>query len=465
MIVAAYILPWLTGAIWLIWLDSFQQRPINFPKVIGYGYFIGYFICALSIYGTYILTNSLSGSLIFYVLLFLTVIGLIFTWLRLRNNSVQPIQPMQPLSWSYKGLLLLVFIFIALHLTFSIYELINHPQPPWDAWTTWTYRAKIWFFNNELSSFTDARHWLNSSQLNIYTISAYNYPSVVSLIQLWPVLVYGQWSDSLALFPGLLAGVALCFALYGQVQSSGGSVLLSTIAVYLLISMPLLDAHMAMPGYADIWMSGFVGLGLISLLQWLQNRTLIPLLLGLGLLIMALFIKREGSVWLVVGIVFIIMQLLSWKLIISAIALCGIAVFSGHSLLTIPGIGMAGFSDGIFYIPGIGTFMFQPRNVSAAVFNNLFVYDNWHLLYVFLAALFLITLFSNTYQARKAFISLFVLVAAVIGTIFYLSSESSWAQNSTALARLLLHPLPVWVYLLFLGWKTNSPEEQEGQQA
>ena len=461
LVVTAYLLPWLLGVVWLAWLERWTQSPTNLFKTLGYGFFLGYIACAFVIQAVFYFTNTLSLQLIFGTLVVLLLLGLLLFWRHsyLSSSNSPPAPPTR--RKIEVGIVALLLALILIHLGFAAYDAWNNPLLPWDAGTTWTYRAKIWFLNQELSSFSSAANWLKTTDSGIYTINAYRYPATVSLIQLWPVLASGYWNTAVALFPGFLAGIALCMGLYGQLRSLGSSIPAAVLAVYLLISIPLLDAHMALPGYADIWLSGLAGLGFISLLIWSQTQDRGQLLLGLIFLILGITLKREGSVWLATGLAFLLLQIVSWRLILLLISIIAIAILTGHGLVQLPGVGAIGYANKVFYIPGIGNILLQPKDVSMSVIYNLFLYDNWHLLYFALTGMLLLVLFFADKQTAKVIVTFSLLVTAVIVAIFYLSPESAWATNSTALARLLMQTLPAWVFLLFIGWQAAMQGEQQ----
>lgn len=103
--------------------------------------------------------------------------------------------------------------------------------------------------------------------------------------------------------------------------------------------------------YADIWLSGFAGLGFVSLLQWSQSKDRTQLFTGLLFLLLGFFIKREGSLWLMTGLLFALIQGLPLKLLAALILAMILAVFSGFSLVDLPSLGRLGYFDGAFTFP------------------------------------------------------------------------------------------------------------------
>ncbi len=466
MLVAAYLLPWITGAVWLIWLESFSgQTPIvNWPRVLGYGFFLGNFISAAAIVIVYALLEQLSVSLVTGVLIGLSLLGIFLIWHRHRRQRFEFITPYTPLDGNSKWLALLLLALIILHLVLAAADVLSRPLLPWDAWTTWTYRAKIWFLNQELSPMVSPENWFAATDPGTYTITAFAYPPVVSLIQLWPVQVYGAWNDSLALLPGMLAGIAIALGLYGQGRSLAWPPLMMLAAVYMLLSLPLLDAHLALPGYADLWLSGFAGLGFVALLQWTQSRNKSQLMLGLLFLLLGMMIKREGVIWGVGGILFVIAYLLPWKLLLALVAGLVLAVVSGHSLLELPILGKLGYADGVFYLAQRGMYTLQLQDVSAAVATNLFFHASWSLLYFYLLGALLLLLLPVCARIRWTVLWFVLLISAVITVLFFLSAEGRWARDSTALNRIMIQVLPALLFSMLMVWRQlfNAGQAEDG---
>ncbi len=466
MLIVAYLLPWIIGSLCLVWLESFSrhQEPINLPRTLGYGFFLGNFICAVTVYLVYSISGQLSFVAIAAVQLFLSCVLLLLLWEKQAYKKLAFRIEWPDFREGSKGWVVILLVLMTIHIFFAAYDAFNRPLLPWDAWTTWTFRSRIWFLNQELSPFVGADSWLGSMQVGTYTLRAHAYPLVVSLIQLWPVLALDQWNDMAATFPGLLAGMALLLALYGQIRSLGCPPLPALIGGYLLISIPLLDAHLALPGYADVWLSGFAGLGFVALLHWSQSRSRTQLLTGLLFLGLGLFIKREGSLWLMMGLLFILLQSVSWKYVFALGLAMLLAVFSDHALLDIPWLGQLGYTSGAFYLPGLGAITLQPQNVSLAVINNLFVNDSWHLLFFYLFTL-LFLLLSAGKKPRQSLISFLVLLSMVIATVFFLSSKGEWLRDSTAFGRLLLQVLPALVFVLIIYWQAAFPPQRTSRDS
>ena len=300
----------------------------------------------------------------------LSLLGMFLVWHRYRRQQREIIAVSASFDGNSKWMFFLLLALVMLHLALAAVDVLSRPLMPWDAWTTWTYRAKIWFLNQELSPMVSPENWLATMDPGTYTINAFAYSPVVSLIQLWPVQVQGAWSDSLAILPGMLAGIAIALGLYGQGRSLAWPPLMMLAAVYMLLSLPLLDTHLALPGYADLWLAGFAGLGFVALLQWTQSRDKTQLISGLLFLVLGMLIKREGIIWFLAGTLFVMVYLLPWKLLLAIAIGVVLAVISGHSLLQLPLLGQVGYADGVLYLAHLGAYPLQLQNISDCTGNQ-----------------------------------------------------------------------------------------------
>ncbi|MEJ2402607.1 MAG: hypothetical protein P8Y52_14685 [Xanthomonadales bacterium] len=266
-------LPWLNGA---AWMGAVQWRfgagaAGEQSRIWGYGFFLGYAFLGLLLLVQARLTGGVNWSVPMAVLAATTLIG---AWLAMRFRRPEAVTGenaaggFRSLSLGGKFLLVMLASWAVLHLARALLDELAIPVYPWDAWLLWVYRAKAWFFAGNIFDFYSAAEWLNLSDPNAYTVDAVHYPRLPSLFPLWAALSYGQWSETLIALPTFLCGIAIGLALYGQCLRAGSGVLLAVIAVYALYSVPLIGTHLALAGYADIWMTGFAGLGFTAWGSW-----------------------------------------------------------------------------------------------------------------------------------------------------------------------------------------------------
>ena len=308
----------------------------------GYGFFLGY-----TLLYTVILTNSLLAGAVSYSVVMISLLALASAGglLLYRQNRSKPGQgPIGPTFKEHsrleKTLLLVLMLWITIHLLFAAIELLTIPVYPWDAWLVWVYRAKAWFFAGNVTEMVSGNDWLNSAESAAYTVHAHAYPKLVSVIPFWAAVSLGSWSESLVNIPTLLCGVAIGMALYGQCRAIGISALLAITICYFLFSTPLFGTHMALAGYADIWMAGFAGLGFVALIRGLITQDRTQQVLGLGLITLSMLIKNEGVVWFFAALLFLLIIHAPWRklvwLLAGILALAFLAYAFGVNKVSIP---------------------------------------------------------------------------------------------------------------------------------
>ncbi len=424
--------------------------------LLGYGYILGIVVTTLIMRCIDTMGLPLNFALVAVVLVAISILGswltrnapkhgwsggVLFTWSE--QTALQ--------KWVYGFLLALLVV----RLSSLAGEVVWRPLHPWDAWTTWSVRARVWFEFKQLIPFVDATTWLADTTATRYTIDAWRYPATVSLVQLWTAIGYDQWDESINNLPWLLCVVALGMGFYGQARLWGSSPLQSMLFTYLLLSMPLLDVHVALAGYADLWMATVFSFSAIAFFQWLRTGDYRQGLMALALALFCPLIKSEGTVWLLTFIPALLLARTRVKTQLATIgALAGLVsvwFMVGGFSANLPLIGQIQVTPQLIQFPGLGQFAlgFTPNWYS--FIQNFFVLANWHLLwYLFIAVVLLTTpwwianriLRLCSVQVCAGFLMLFVL--------FFLTDASRWAEQGTSNNRLFLHMVPMLLFYVLI---------------
>src|SRR3569833_3421050 len=139
----------------------------------------------------------------------------------------------------------------------QIGEVVRQPLFPWDAWTQWATKARVWFALRHMVPFEPAPQWLAGTTA-AYFDAAPHYPATVPLWQVWSCVVLGRFDDALMNLPWWLLGVALSLLLYGFLRDRKTSPLFALVATWMIASMPILETHVALAGYADLPMACYL---------------------------------------------------------------------------------------------------------------------------------------------------------------------------------------------------------------
>ena len=460
------LLPWLGGAFWLVFADARlnKNNHANRLRQAGYGFFVGYAVLFLAVITSNKLTGSISWPHLMVFLLIFTATGAIAAWWGQTTKTAiaQPQIPATP-GVPVKTLITMVSVLMAIHLTFIAVEILTQPVYPWDAWLAWVYRAKAWFMAGGISNIVSSADWATASSTNVYTINAWLYPLFPSIVPYWAALSLGRWSEILINLPVLYAGLAMGMALYGQCREYGLSILTSLVSCYLLYSIPLLGTHLALAGYADIWMAGFAGLGFVAIMRGsiMRNGTggsSFQIALGFLMIIFSIWVKNEGVVWFLAAIVMLILTTCRPRVPFLILAGAVIAVLFGFALgqthIEIPLIGKLGLIDDRLAIPFIGSFRLEAHNIWHAYWDNFINMGSWNLLWVAVAGSLLLGFKSpnlaSGYRARRTALSFILIFLATQLFIFGLTDKGMWADSYTAINRLPIHFVPALLFAVIV---------------
>ncbi len=360
----------------------------------------------------------------------------------------------------------LIILLIALHVFFVLANNLSRDIYPWDAFTTWMYRAKVWVLNNALLEFHTVEQWLQSGG-NGYALHAARYPASVSAVAAFASVLSGDWSDQLASLPWFFTTAAIGCLMFGLCRQSGLGALASLIGSYALISVPLVSIHGILAGYADLWMMGSSGMGLAALLLWAHYNDRGTLAVGFMLLLSGCLFKAEGWIWLGLGLFFVALTTL-WRrhktytlLTVSGALLAGFAIES----LQLGPLGLWGVEDRAIHLGPLGQYSLRPYNPLPNYLEMIFMRGNFQLLGpLYAAGLAVLTL--KDLRASGVYWLMGILIAGSQWIIFGLSSFSLYAETGTSINRLLMHFLPVFIITAATAWQVLSrdPSHAEGEQ-
>ncbi len=484
-LLTALFLPWFVGglAVKLV-ADRFGCGHYGFPLWAGYGFLLG----QVGVAALLTLQDAL-GLGISYIptvlLLFLVAVVLLWVFFAQKRGRVSADPPGRRsppvMSVRERWLVWAIAFLLLAHVLPSLAEILWRPLFPWDAWSTWGGRAKVWFAHRELVPFVSGDVWLANPHALFYSIKAYAYPTLVSLSQTWVALALGYWSDTLINPPWLLCAIAIGLILFGHARAVGLPASMALLLCYLLFSVPIVHTHISLAGYADLWQAAYTSAALSALFVGWTKRDRFLILLGCGTAFAGVWIKQEGLVWLLVFVVIGLLLQVRWRgwLVGSVLAALGAAIWylNGSLLVDLPLLGKLGVMGGELHLPGIGSVALAYHDIWRALLGNLFQYGSWNLFwYLFVLSLPLLLLppmrrmapdgESGTIPPDKpGVVMLFLLLPlGAILFIFTFSAEGAWARDFTAVNRLFIHYVPSWVLVIgvviwsrFFGGSETQP--------
>jgi hypothetical protein len=458
------LLPWLGGALMLMAVEARvapQSRP-NRLRQAGYGFFLGYALVSVTVTAgnAWFGQVSWAWSMVFLSLVAAAAGALL--WLGPERPAARSGRRTQ-FGTAAKILLPILATWAGLHLLLAAIEVFHLPLYPWDAWLVWVYRAKAWFMAAGMAAVVVPADWVAANAADVFTVDAAAYPRLPSVIPFWAALSLGRWSETLINLPGLMAGIAIGLALYGQCRESGMGLLGSTAAGYLLLSLPLLGTHLALAGYADIWMAGFAGLGFLALIRGAGPGQGFQTTLGFLMLAFAMLVKNEGVVWFLAALLMQALITFRWRtnlvtgLVIAAVLWMAQALGVTH--VDIPLIGTLGMVNGQLQIPFIGSFALEIHDIWQPYRDNFFVMGTWNLLWVLVFASLLAGLVGNKPFADPARVASVAFIGIFLATqlfIFGFTDQGIWADTYTAINRLPLHFTPALIFAALTLFHSRS---------
>lgn len=352
----------------------------------------------------------------------------------------------QRLSAPQKLLLVLLVLLIVLRLVTLGLELLWRPLFPWDATMHWATKAKVWFDSKSLVPFVENEQWLELGGAGVFTDHHPGYPVTTPLLQTWVSLSLGRWDESLINLPWLLCCLGLLAAFYGQARAAGSTVLTATVFTYMLLSMPLLGTHVALAGYADLFLGAVYCAAIMAFHNWSLGR-------GRGQAMVAIFfalccplIKNEGLFWLLTFIPGVIVVLLPVRRALTLLA-AGVVVLALALLLVPQDLAVAGHSLAdlnLRYRPG----------ALAGIATSILIQDNWHLLgYLLVGLTPLVLVLRKSASGKLAVVAATLLSAMVLFLFLFLCTRySRGAMHFTAVGRISLHLIPALTFFCLLLW-------------
>lgn len=447
MTIVALLLPWLLGLCWLFPLRR------NVPLWLGYGYLLGIMITTLVMQLEAASGWPLDFTLLVASIALLTLLGLVLT----RNLAPATVgYPAAALGHGARWLGGLLVVLLLVRYAGLGYELWLRPLTPWDSWTIWGLRARAWSGLGHLVPFVSPQQWLHAPNAGVYTVAAWGYPSAVSLIQTWMVLAWGSWHAGIANLPWLLCVLALALGFYGQARCAGLGPLGALLGIYLLLSLPLLNTHVALAGYADLWLATAYGLAAMALVQWLAGASGWQLVLALLLGLVCLLLKVEGVVWVALLLPLLLLRLPGrWPLVAGIVLL---ALFIGWYSSGGVEWGPVILTPQQVALPYVGHFTFRYTNSWATLGDNLLLQSSWHLLWYWVPLGLVLGLPRILRDRQVAATALLIILGlAMLFVLFFLTGAEVWARRGTSINRLFLHLAPVAVFFLALLARPAPP--------
>lgn len=343
----------------------------------------------------------------------------------------------------------------------AVFDLLHLPVHAWDAYNVWTLRAKVWFGSGEWVAFAREAQYLQAIPGSAHFSTAAHYPTLPSLIQLYSVSAVGVWEDNLALLPWLFFLPALVLVLNGVLERAGVAAMVRVVVCYLLVSLPLFQAHIAHAGYADTLLCLALLVALSHWCAFLERRTRRELILALAFTALLPLIKLDGWLWIscLVAAMALLYAPARWLVLAWLALIVGLTLLVlGHGFTANLGpLGTLELSHEAIQLPGMTRFTLGFRNSTGVLAETLWFQATWNLFFWFapILSLLLLKRWLRAPATRMLLVFLgFGMLAFV--ALFTLTSAAEFAETATASNRLLMPLVTVWIALLGMGFSKDA---------
>ncbi len=429
-------LPWLAGA---AAIHAFTRRmPFGGLLAVGYGYLLGALIATVLLRASSVAHIAWSLPLLATAMSMLAA-GAIWlqrgtVWRESWGGAQATLVALTPFL---RVLFAVALALIVIRGAGLALEVAWRPVQPWDAWSHWGTKAKVWFEFRRMVPFVTPPEWLASGDLMVFTDQRPTYPGTVPLLQVWTSLWLGTWNDAWmnAPWPALFA--SLGFASYAQARRAGIDASVAMIFTWLLLSLPFLDLHVALAGMADLFLAAALGMCTMAMAQAVRTRAAADVGLALVMAAACASIKVEGSLWLLTllpGVVVALRPRLGLRLVLVGVVVAVAYLAFGPSRLRLFGYAL----------------QTEFTNVSLPLLQHMFVMDNWHLFW-YAAAGVVIWQRRRLLDAMLAPMSIAMLCSvSFIVVVFFFSNAAGGVDDETLVNRLLLQLVPALAFYLLL---------------
>ena len=189
---------------------------------------------------------------------------------------------------------------LALRYALLLAEVLWRPLYPWDAWTQWATKARVWFELKSMVPFVPLAEWLQPGSA-AYIDTAPHYPATVPLLQVWSALLLGRWDDALINLPWWITAVAFAAARSTAFSSSADCLRCGRWSRRGSSRRCRSSTRTSRSPVTPTWrMAAYLTLGVLAALQSLASRQWRDAALALLLLVACVTIKNPGKVWLAV---------------------------------------------------------------------------------------------------------------------------------------------------------------------
>jgi len=321
-------------------------------------------------------------------------------------------------------------------------DVLLRPLFAWDAWTVWGYEARVWLETAGYVEFLPRTEWLSAPPDAFIRDGLIAYPQIVPALILWGAAGAEAWTGVGAGLLWLTAAGLTALMIFGALRQSRLPLPWALGAAYVFLSAPLLNAHVALYGYADLWVAAVIAaFAVLVLLAERSGQRFWYGLAALALLPLPL-IKEEGLYWMICGF---------------AALLAGRARLGLRSLfiLSLGGLGVVWVAQMLGLDPvgavtrgRLGLSLETMLDAMSGAARHAFFWFDWHLFgYLSLLVLAILLLRPRLAAEWRVLAAFCLLGLVLLWLVTPITGAGAFLTVGTLFSRLLLHLAPALALL------------------
>ncbi len=323
------------------------------------------------------------------------------------------------------------------------------PNIAWDSWAVWEGRAQQWVLHGLNTDIHDWDEWLLNHQ-SIYNHAA-NYPDGLSLIYYLPMLLSND-GFAITYVVNLFAFTLISMLMVQRLAKNNGTTYLQAFAMIALFTTPMINNHLMIQGYADIWMAMYIMLLLLTLVDCKESKRIDTGIALICYLFILPMLKLEGWIWLLLfAVAYVLVNL--WqhkkKYWITAFTLIFAFLFASNVINFHFPFGDLVINQQRIVIFNLIDTPIQFQNITDQLLTSFLWQNNWSIIWLGLPFLMVTFLTQRHDQAYKVAQTFFISALLCFLFLFYFTEASKWALDLTAINRLILQLTPCYLFLLF----------------
>ena len=363
------------------------------------------------------------------------------------------------LAGSARTLWRLLLAWLALRAALLFVEAATRPLFPWDAWTQWATKARVWYELGRIVPFERTDAWLAAGGA-AYFDAGPNYPGTVGLMQVLASNFLGRWDDTLMNLPFWMLAVAFAFTVYGALRAMEFPPTWALAGTWFVSSLPLANTHVALAGYADLPLAIYFCVAILACMRWLRTREPADAALALLMLAACPLLKIPGRIWALLALPALLVGMLPRRGPRIVGAGYAAAVFALLLLAKTSPVIM-GYTLHLEFAPDW-----------EALANSYLLYDNWHLLWYGAIA---VAVLGRRQLLAPPVVQLTVVVAGgvlFVAFVLLFTNARDWLSDQSTVNRATLHLAPlvvIWMLAVFRAWTQSlgiaTPAEEVAEPA